>query len=147
MTHLPRWPWGAGVAGTWAGSSPAVMAAPKPQRAAADFAAWLNTSPTAPGALASTAGIYPADTAAEAALSTPPAYFANQSNFWSLAKQYASEAAKVTWGPNVNVAYTEWQTAFGKAASSKGSFLTPLSAVQSAVVSDMKKSGFTVAAG
>jgi len=46
----------------------------------------------------------------------------------------------------VNVAYTEFQTAFGSAATSKGSFLTPLSAVQSAVVSDMKKSGFTVAA-
>ena len=53
----------------------------------------------------------------------------------------------VTWGPDVNVAYSEFSTAFGGAATSKGSFLTPLSAVQSAVLSDMKKSGFTVAAG
>ena len=77
----------------------------------------------------------------------PPAYFSNQSNFWTLGKQYASEAANVTWGPDVNVAYSEFSTAFGGAVTSKGSFLTPLSAVQSAVLSDMKKSGFTVAAG
>ena len=92
-------------------------------------------------------GIYPADSAAEAALTTAPSYFSNQPNFWTLAKQYAAAAANVTWGPDVNVAYTEFQTAFGSAATSKGSFLSPLTAVQSAVVNDMKKSGFTVAAG
>ena len=47
----------------------------------------------------------------------------------------------------MNVAYSEFSTAFGGAATSKGSFLTPLSAVQSAVLNDMKKSGFTVATG
>jgi multiple sugar transport system substrate-binding protein len=64
-----------------------------------------------------------------------------------LGKQYASEAATVTWGPDVNVAYSEFTTVFGSAASSKGSFLTPLDAIQTAVLNDMKKSGFTVAAG
>jgi multiple sugar transport system substrate-binding protein len=121
------------------------MAGSKNQQAAAQFAAWLNTDPTATAALVSEGGIYPADISAEGALTTPPAYFSNQPTFWTLAKQYASEAANVTWGPDVNVAYTEFQTAFGTAASSKGSFLSPLTAVQSAVVNDMKKSGFTVA--
>jgi multiple sugar transport system substrate-binding protein len=147
MAELPQWTAGANVVGNWGGSSTAVMAASKHQQAAAQFAAWLNTDPAATAALVSDGGIYPADSAAEGALSAPPAYFANQPNFWVLAKGYAAQAANVTWGPDVNVAYTEFQTAFGSAATSKGSFLSPLTAVQSAVVSDMKKSGFTVAAG
>jgi multiple sugar transport system substrate-binding protein len=122
------------------------MAASKNQQAAAQFAAWLNTDPAATAALVANGGIYPADTSAEAALSTPPAYFSSQPDFWAQGKKYAGEAAAVTWGPDVNVAYSEFTTAFGGAAASKGSFLSPLTSVQSAVVSDMKKNGFTVAA-
>ena len=147
MTELPQWTAGANVVGNWGGSSTAVMAASKHQQDAAEFIAWLNTSAAGTAALVSQGGIYPADTAAEAAIGSAPSYFSNQPNFWTLAKDYASQAANVTWGPDVNVAYTEFQTAFGSAATSKGSFLSPLTAVQSAVVNDMKKSGFTVAAG
>ena len=146
MAELPQWTVnGRHVVGNWGGSSTAVMAASKNKQAAAQFAAWLNTDPAATAALVSDGGIYPADTAAEAALSTAPSYFSNQPSFWTLAKQYAAQASNVTWGPDVNVAYTEFQAAFGGAANSKGSFLSPLTAVQSAVVNDMKKSGFTVA--
>jgi multiple sugar transport system substrate-binding protein len=146
MTELPQWTAGGHVVGNWGGSSTAVMAASKHQQAAAQFAAWLNTDPAATAALASQSGIYPADIAAEGALSSPPSYFASQPGFWSLAKQYAAEASPVTWGPDVNVAYSEFQTAFGGAVTSKGSFLSPLAQIQSAVLNDMKKSGFTVAA-
>jgi multiple sugar transport system substrate-binding protein len=146
MTQLPQWTAGSSVVGNWGGSSTAVMAASKNQQAAAQFAAWLNTDPAATAALVSQGGIYPADSAAEAAITSPPTYFANEPNFWTLGKQYASEAATVTWGPDVNVAYTEFTTAFGSAAASKGSFLNPLAQIQSTVLSDMKKSGFTVAA-
>lgn len=146
MAKLPQWTAGGNVVGNWGGSSTAVLAASKNQQAAARFAAWLNTDPQATAALASVSGIYPADTAAEGALSAPPAYFSNQPNFWSLAKEYAAGASQVTWGPDVNVAYSEFTTAFGGAVTSKGSFLSPLAQVQSAVVNDMKKSGFTVAA-
>jgi multiple sugar transport system substrate-binding protein len=147
MTELPQWTAGQGVVGNWGGSSTGVMAASKHQQDAAQFAAWLNTDPTATAALVSQGGIYPADSAAEAAITTPPAYFSNEPNFWSLGKQYASEAATVTWGPDVNVAYSEFTTAFGSAAASKGSFLSPLAQIQSTVLNDMKKSGFTVQAG
>jgi multiple sugar transport system substrate-binding protein len=123
------------------------MAASKNQQAAAQFAAWLNTDPAATAALSSVAGIYPADSAAEGALASPPSYFSNEPNFWSLGKQYAAAAANVTWGPDVNVAYSEFTTVFGSAAQSKGSFLSPLAQIQSTVLSDMKKSGFTVQAG
>ncbi len=147
MAQLPQWTAGAHVVGNWGGSSTAVMAASKHQQAAVEFATWLNTDPTATAALASISGIYPADIAAESALSAPPSYFANQPGFWSLGKQYAAEASTVTWGPDVNVAYSEFQTAFGSAAASKGSFLSPLAQIQSTVLNDMKKSGFTVQAG
>jgi multiple sugar transport system substrate-binding protein len=147
MTGLPQWTAGANVVGNWGGSSTAVMAASKNRQDAAQFAAWLNTSAAGTAALVSQGGIYPADSAAEAAIGSAPSYFSDQPNFWSLAKDYASKAADVTWGPDVNVAYTQFHTAFGAAATSKGSFLSPLSSVQSAVVSDMKKSGFTVATG
>ena len=45
------------------------------------------------------------------------------------------------------MAYSEFQTAFGGAVTSKGSFLSPLAQIQSVVLNDMKKSGFTVQAG
>jgi len=147
MAPMPQWTAGANVVGNWGGSSTAVLAASKHQAAAAQFATWLNTSPAATAALASVCGIYPADVSAEGALSSPPSYFSNQSGFWPLAKQLAAESSQVTWGPDVNVAYSQFTTYFGAAATSKGSFLTPLAQVQNAVVSDMKKSGFTVSAG
>ena len=113
MTELPQWTAGAHVVGNWGGSSTAVLAASKHQQAAAEFAAWLNTSSAATAALASDSGVYPADIAAESSLSTPPSYFSNQPDFWSLAKQYSAEASPVSWGPDVDVAYTEFTTAFG----------------------------------
>jgi multiple sugar transport system substrate-binding protein len=147
MAELPQWTAGANIVGNWGGSSTAVMAASKHQQAAAQFAAWLNTSQAGTAALASTSGIYPADESAEAALSSPPSYFSNQPGFWSLAKQYAAQTSQATWGPDVNVAYSEFTTVFGGAVTGKGSFLTPLAQVQSAVLNDMKKNGFTVQAG
>jgi multiple sugar transport system substrate-binding protein len=148
MTALPQWTAGASASGNWGGSSTAVMAASKHQQAAAEFATWLNTSPAATAALASQGGIYPADIAAQATLAAgkPPAYFANQPSFYSIAKQLAAGTSQVTWGPDVNVAYSEFTTAFGTATTSKGSFLTPLDQLQSTVLNDMKKSGFTVQA-
>ena len=93
-------------------------------------------------------GIYPADTAAEAALSTPPSYFANQPDFWTLAKQYAAEAATRHLGPGRERRLQRVPGRVRQRRHEQGRRSSrPLSAVQSAVVNDMKKSGFTVAAG
>ncbi len=99
MTELPQWTAGANVVGNWGGSSTAVMAASKHQQDAAEFVAWLNTSAAGTAALVSQGGIYPADSAAEAAIGSAPSYFSNQPNFWSLAKDYASQAAERHLGP------------------------------------------------
>jgi multiple sugar transport system substrate-binding protein len=149
MTPLPQWTAGASASGNWGGSSTAVMAGSKHQQDAAEFAAWLNTSPAATAALAAQGGIYPADISAQAALAAgaPPSYFSDQADFYSVAKQIAAGTTNVTWGPDVNVAYSEFTTAYGSATTGKGSFLTPLTQIQQSVLNDMKKTGFTVTAG
>ena len=139
---------GGHVTGNWGGSATSVTSDSKHPQQAAQFIAWLNHETAGTDLLVTDGNVYPASLAAESgsALSTP-AFVAGQSDFYTLAKTYSTQAATPVWGPDVNVAYTEFQTAFGSAASSKGSFLSPLTAVQSTVVNDMKKSGFTVAAG
>jgi multiple sugar transport system substrate-binding protein len=148
MTPLPQWTAGATAAGNWGGSSTAVLADSKHQADAAEFAEWLNTNPQATAALASDSGIYPADISAQATLAAgpPPSYFSNQPDFYTLAKQIAAGTSNVTWGPDVNVAYDEFTTVYGTAATARGSFTAPLTQIQQTVISDMTKSGFTVAA-
>ena len=69
-------------------------------------------------------GIYPAATTAQrqSALTEPPAFFSNQPDFYTTAAEIAEDAA-VPWGPNVNVAYTTFKDAFGKAARRRRSRL------------------------
>ena len=53
--------------------------------------------------------------------------------------------APSAWGPNVNVAYTSFNDAFGAAAKNKSDFGAALKAMQDATVTDLKKQGFGVA--
>ncbi|MFP3394285.1 hypothetical protein SB782_36530, partial [Brevibacillus sp. SIMBA_076] len=70
-----------------------------------EFITWLNTDPTAVKALVTTANIYPADVkASKDALTAPPAFFSDQSDFFDIAAKASSEVASFTYGPNVNVA-------------------------------------------
>ena len=45
-------------------------------------------------------------------------------------------------GPDVNVTYSTYTDAFGKAIQNKSSFLGALTTMQTTTVADMKKSGF-----
>jgi multiple sugar transport system substrate-binding protein len=149
MAPLPQWTAGADSTGNWGGSSTAVMADSKHKQAAAQFAAWLNTNESSVSALVTDGGIYPADIAAQTggALSKAPAYFSNQPDFYTLASQIAAHTAGPTWGPDVNVAYSEFTDAFQPVVTAKSSFAPPLATLQQTVISDMKKSGFTVTPG
>jgi multiple sugar transport system substrate-binding protein len=149
MAPLPQWTAGASSTGNWGGSSTAVMADSKHKQAAAQFAAWLNTNASSVGALVTDGGIYPADIPAQTggALSKAPAYFSNQPDFYTLASQIAAHTAGPTWGPDVNVAYSEFTNAFQPAVTAKASFTPPLATVQQTVINDMKKNGFTVSPG
>jgi multiple sugar transport system substrate-binding protein len=146
MAPLPQWTAGGTTTGSWGGSATGVTngAAKKGHtEAAVKFATWLNTDPAAVAALVKEAGVYPAATEAQTsgALSTPE-FFANQSDFYRLAADIAKGTAAAGWGPNVNVAYSTFKDAFGKAAQEKSDFPTALRLVQEATVTDMRKNGF-----
>jgi multiple sugar transport system substrate-binding protein len=149
MAPLPQWTAGENKTGNWGGSSTAIAAKSKHIDAAVQFATWLNTDPQATSGLVTQGGLYPADRDAQSgpALASPPEFFAQQTDFYQLAKQIADTAAGVTWGPNVNVTYATYKDAFGKVITSKGAFISAVDTMQQATVDDMKKNGFTVATG
>ncbi|MFE0627959.1 ABC transporter substrate-binding protein [Streptomyces sp. NPDC058864] len=147
MAPLPQWNAGDHVTGSWGGSTTGVSNDSKHKDAAVKFATWLNTDPEAVTALVRNGGIYPAATAAQTgdALAQAPEFFAGQPDFYAKAAEIAKTTAPGAWGPNVNVAYSAFKDAFGKAAQDKSGFGPALGAVQSTTVADMKKQGFPVA--
>jgi multiple sugar transport system substrate-binding protein len=149
MVPLPQWTAGANVTGFWGGSTTAVTTGSKHAADAAKFAVWLNTDPKAVQGLVTDGGIYPASKPGQSvpALTTAPAYFSNQPQFWSQASTIANTAVGFTWGPDVNVAYSKWSDAFKAAIQSKSSFGSAINTVQTATVADMKNAGFTLAGG
>lgn len=146
MAPLPQWTAGENRTGNWGGSSTGVAEKSKNKSAATKFAIWLNTDPAATDILIKEGGIYPAASAAQSgpALSAPPEFFAQQADFYPLAKQIAGGAAGVIWGPNVNVTYQSYQDEFGKAITGKAPFAGAVEAMQAATVADMRKNGFKV---
>jgi multiple sugar transport system substrate-binding protein len=146
MAPLPQWNAGENKTGSWGGSGTAIAAKSKYKAQAVEFAIWLNTNPTATSGLVTQGGLYPAarDAQSGPALAQPPAFFAQQADFYTVAKQVADTAAAVTWGPNVNVTYATYKDAFAKAITAKGAFSGPVDQMQDATVADMKKNGFTV---
>jgi len=146
MAPMPQWSAGEHKTGNWGGSSTGVADKSKNKKAATKFAIWLNTDPTATNLLVTQGSIYPAarDAQSGPALQQPPAFFANQPDFYTTAKSIADTAAGFTWGPNVNVTYDTYKDAFAKAITSKSQFSAALDTMQSATVADMQKNGFKV---
>jgi multiple sugar transport system substrate-binding protein len=146
MAPLPQWSAGDSKTGSWGGSSTAVTSDSKHASAAAKFAIWLNTDADATAGLVTEGGIYPAATSAQSgdALKSAPKFFANQPDFYTLAKEIAGTAQGFTFGPDVNVTYSVYKDAFAKAITDKTSFLAALDAMQTATLSDMKSTGFKV---
>lgn len=146
MAPMPQWDASQPATGNWGGSATAVTSQSKHPAEAAKFAEWLNTSPDAVSALATKSGIYPSDLPGQKALSAPPAFFANQADFYPVAAETAKTARSFTFGPNVNVAYSAYTDEFGKAteAKSRSAFTAAIKAIQKTTREDLQKSGFTV---
>lgn len=148
MAPMPQWDPANPATGNWGGSATAVTSQSEHPAQAAEFVTWLNTSQEAVDALVDEAGIYPASTPAQAgALTEPPAFFADQADFWEIAAETAETAASFSYGPNVNVTYSAYNDEFGKAteARSRAAFTAAVEAMQTITVDDLKSSGFTVA--
>ncbi|HEX8344746.1 MAG TPA: sugar ABC transporter substrate-binding protein [Actinoplanes sp.] len=147
MAPMPQWTAGENKTGNWGGSSTGITEASKNKAAAVKFVSWLNTDPAATEILIKESAIYPAarDAQSSPALQAPPAFFAEQKDFYPLAKTIAEGASGFVWGPNVNVTYDTYMDAFAKAITAKKPFSGALDTMQAATVADMKKNGFTVA--
>ncbi|GAA2461838.1 ABC transporter substrate-binding protein [Streptomyces macrosporus] len=147
MAPLPQWEKGANVTGSWGGSTTAVTNDSEHKAVAAEFATWLNTDPEALAALVREGGIHPAAKAAQTgdALKEAPEFFSGQTDFYQRAAEIAEGTAPAAWGPNVNVAYSAFKDAFGKAARNRSDFGAALETVHERTVADLEKQGFEVA--
>ncbi|HUX71647.1 MAG TPA: extracellular solute-binding protein [Cellulomonadaceae bacterium] len=147
MAPMPQWDAAKPATGNWGGSAMAVTSQSKHAKQAAEFVTWLNTDQKAVDALVSISGLYPADIPAQKeALASPPKFFSNQPDFYTLAGDIAKTAGSFTFGPNVNVAYSSYNDAFGKAteAKSASAFVDAVKAMQTTTLADLKSSGFSV---
>lgn len=144
MAELPQWTAGQHVSGAWGGSATSVTADSKYPQQAAQFISWLNQSTQGTNLLAQDGAIYPASLAAESSSALPAQTFMGQSDFYTLAKQYSAETAAATWGPDVDVAYSDFSDDFASTVKTQAGYLTALGKLQSSVVADMKSNGFTV---
>ncbi|ROO58742.1 multiple sugar transport system substrate-binding protein [Micromonospora sp. Llam0] len=147
MAPLPQWTAGENVTGNWGGSSTGVTEASPHKEAAVEFATWMNTDPAATELLVRESAIYPAarDAQTGPALADPPAFFANQPDFYPLAQEIADTAAGFTWGPNVNVTYQTYMDSFAAAITDGTPFVDAVAAMQTATVDDMRDNGFSIA--
>src|SRR5690606_19941864 len=133
MAPMPQWDASKPATGNWGGSATAVTSQSKHPEQAAQFVTWLNSSQEAVNTLVAEAGIYPANIPAQAeALSSPPEFFSDQADFYTIAGETAQTAGSFTYGPNVNVAYSAYNDEFAKAAEtkSKSAFVAAVTAMQ-----------------
>ena len=147
MAQMPQWDASDPATGAWGGSATAVTTQSEHPEQAAEFVTWLNSDPKAVEALVKESNLYPAASAGQEALTTPPAFFSNQPDFYEVAAEGAPTLNPFTYGPNVNVTYNTYNDAMGKAAEARKQeqFLTGLETMQTTTVQDMEKSGFKVA--
>ncbi|MFI9382899.1 ABC transporter substrate-binding protein [Kutzneria sp. NPDC052558] len=144
---LPAWTAGDRTTGIWGGSATTVTTDSKHAAQAAQFASWLNTDDKAVTAQIQNINVYPAATSGRSlpVLSSPPAFFPNQADFYDLVKQVAPSSRSFSmWGPDVTVTFSGYTDKFGAALQNNTSFATALDDIQNATVADMKKLGFTV---
>ena len=147
MAKLPQWSAGEDVTGNWGGSATAVSVQSKHPKEAAQFIEWMNTDPAAAQLLVSKGGLYPANLSSQTtALTSPPDFFSNQPDFYTLAAQIAKTVNPFTYGPNVNVAYSAYNDEFGKATKAKtqSAFTAAVANMQKTTLDDLKKSGYNV---
>jgi len=106
VAQLPQWDTAQPATGNWGGSATSVTTQSKHPGQAARFVSWLNSDPAAVKALVTQANVYPAAEGASAALTQPPAFFADQPDFYTLAGQAAKITRPFTYGRT-----STWRTA------------------------------------
>ena len=147
MAPIPQWEGSETATGNWGGSTTAVTTQARHREAAVRFAEWLNTSPDAVQALVDESGVFPADQVeAEQTLSEPPEFFAHQEDFYELSTAHAETVQPFTFGPNVNVTYSLFNDAFGRATQSGSAraFTDAITTLQGGTVADLENQGYVL---
>jgi multiple sugar transport system substrate-binding protein len=145
--RIPQWDADDVASGTVGGSGTVVTTSTKYPEQAREFAIWLNNSDDALNAYIENASIWPANLEGRklpALAAAAPAALKDSSGFYALAAEIDEETVPVTFGPDVATAYSAFNDAFSSAITSGGSFTDALGKVQTAVVDDMTKLGYTL---
>lgn len=143
---LPQWKAGDAKVGFMGGSAVIVTKSSQHAEQATKFLEWLNGGAEGSGLLASVANIYPASIAGQKSLTSAkvPSLVSGQADFYTVAAKVSSDTAKVTWGPNVQLAFDAFSDDLQSALSSGKTYADALDKVQDSTVADLKKNGFTV---
>lgn len=147
MGPMPKWNEGDTAVPYVGGSALIVTSNSKHPEEAAKFAKWLNASEEGNELLIGKQSLYPAATVGQEMTeeNDPPALMPQQTDFYSVAAEIASDTIPVTWGPNVNLARTVFEDELKKAIENGTPWRDAFIATQKAVIDDMKESGFKVA--
>ncbi len=143
---LPQWTPGDEAVPFLGGSTYLVPEKSEHAEEAAAFAAWLGASDEGSELLLSL-DLYPGGNAGREATrsSDPPRLMPEQTDFYEIADQVIQDTTiPMTWGPNVNVAQSEFGDALNQAALDGTSFRDVYIDTQEAVVQDLENSGYTV---
>jgi multiple sugar transport system substrate-binding protein len=147
VAPLPQWDAAAPGDGTWGGAGLGVSSQSKHPAEAAKFIQWVNASqPGLTSLLKATGGLFPSDmTNGPKVLTEPPAYFKDQTDFWTVVSGQASTLKPFTYGPNADLAYSAFTDAFGKAAEARTStaFVDAVKTVNKTTVDDLAAKGFS----
>jgi multiple sugar transport system substrate-binding protein len=146
MSNFPQWTPGETGVANQGGSALIVTKGSEHPEEAAEFITWLNATEEGAEQLLTVQNAYPAATVGQEAATTtaPPSLMPDQTDFYTLAAEIASDTIPVTWGPNVNVAESTFTDELNKAIANGGSWRDAFTAVQDTVVEDMTDSGYEI---
>lgn len=149
MAPLPQWNAGDAAVAYQGGSAVIVTKDSEHPEEAAKFATWLNATEEGNDLLLNTQSLYPASSIGQemAESNDPPSLMPQQTDFYSVAAEIASDTIPVTWGPNVNLAKSTFEDELTKAIRNGTPWRDAFIATQEAVIADMKETGFPVSNG
>jgi multiple sugar transport system substrate-binding protein len=149
VAPMPQWTAGANVTANNGGSSNAVLSTSPYKKQAAEFAAWLNSTPTGAAALAST-GLFPSTTAllsSPSFLNATVSILGKQTGNTVLAQSSGEVASGWEYLPFQVYANSVYQDTVGQDISAYKSLTPGLQAWQQRIVSYGQSEGFTMTTG
>lgn len=149
MSPLPQWTPGDPAVAYQGGSGLVVTENSDHPEEAAAFAKWLNASDEGNKLMIDVQSLFPASIGGQELTkeNDPPTLMPQQTDFYDIAAEIASETIPVTWGPNVSLARAVFEDELNAAISNGTPWRDAFIATQEAVIADMVETGFSVSNG